>query len=154
MIGTTLAHAVHHAATKSALNSKVEADRLVAEEDEALRERILDVIDSEAFHTVYQPVADLATDRVVGLEALTRFTGPGSMPPDRWFNDAAKIGLGVTLELAAARRALDALSNMPSHLYLSINVSPRPLPRPTSSIFVCSMMHIALSLKSPNIRCG
>ena len=124
LIGATLSHAVHHASVEAALNSKVEADKLVSDEHEALRERVLDVIEREAFDMVFQPVIELDSGRTVGFEALARFTASPSMTPDRWFNDALQTGLGLKLELTVARRALQALPRVPDGAYLSINVSP------------------------------
>jgi EAL domain-containing protein (putative c-di-GMP-specific phosphodiesterase class I) len=124
LIGTTLGNAIHHAAMETELNSKVEADRLAAHEMETLRESVLSVIDEDAFSIVYQPVVELASRQVLGMEALARFSGKPYRSPDRWFKDAAQIGLGVPLELATARHALAALPSIPPDVYLSINVSP------------------------------
>lgn len=125
LIGATLTHAVRHASVEAELNSKVEADRLEADENNAVRERILAVIEREAFDTVYQPVIELESGRTVGYEALARFADFPRLPPDRWFKDALKTGLGLQLELAVARRALHVLPRMPDDVYLCINVSPQ-----------------------------
>ena len=72
---------------------------------------------------VYQPVADLTTGLVVGAEALSRFAGEPYRTPDRWFADAAEVGLGQEMELAAVRAALDGLDRLPEAVWLSLNVS-------------------------------
>lgn len=44
--------------------------------------------------------------------------------PERWFAEAAAVGLGRELELAAVRAALADLPRLPDPLFMSINVSP------------------------------
>ena len=74
-----------------------------------------------------QPVVRLPSCHVVGFEALTRF--PWSTP-DRWFQQAWQCGVGLEFELAAVRRALHRLAELPSDVYLAINVSPISLISP------------------------
>jgi EAL domain-containing protein (putative c-di-GMP-specific phosphodiesterase class I) len=90
------------------------------------RQVILTTLANEGFEIVFQPIVDLRTGGVVGAEALTRFgTGTGNArPPDFWFAEAKDVGLGVELETAAIRSALDQLHRLPSGLYLSLNASP------------------------------
>lgn len=76
---------------------------------------------------VYQPVFDLVSRRVVGVEALSRFNVDPPRPPAEWFTDAREAGLSVELELAAIRAALRALPALPADLYLSLNCSPQTL---------------------------
>ena len=69
-----------------------------------------------------QPIVDLATGRVVGVEALARF--PDRRSPDLHFAEADGKGARVELELAAARAAMARLGELPATAYLTINVSP------------------------------
>ena len=90
------------------------------------RKLILTTLANEGFEIVFQPIVDLRSGGVVGAEALTRFgtaTAPGR-PPDAWFAEAKEVGLGVELETAAIRSALEQLHRLPSGLYLSLNASP------------------------------
>ncbi len=43
--------------------------------------------------------------------------------PDEWFAEAAEVGLGIDLEVAALDSALEQLPQLPSDLYLSLNAS-------------------------------
>ncbi|WP_018499972.1 sensor domain-containing phosphodiesterase [Parafrankia discariae] len=116
--------------------------------------RISRLIDDGGPAMVFQPIYDRATLDVAGVEALARCpdtgpgsdaagtsavsatgtsTGPGNGPgaggldessPQRWFADAASVGLGVELEIAAIRNALTALPWLPAGLPLSVNASP------------------------------
>ncbi len=63
-------------------------------------EALRTVVDERAFSVVFQPVVDLATGRVAGMEALSRFDGIDGRP-DQVFADAWHIGIGLELELAA-----------------------------------------------------
>ena len=53
-----------------------------------------------------QPIVRLADGVVVGYEALARFPLEYDLSTGRWFEDAARSGLSVELELAAAAVAL------------------------------------------------
>lgn len=87
------------------------------------RDRMSKIIETRAFRCVYQPIRNLSTDRVEGLEALCRFTTvPGS--PDKIFQEAFEVGLGAQLEMAVVDEALAVLAHLPSPIYLSINASP------------------------------
>lgn len=107
----------------------VVADALVrdraARADSAQAEaRVRSVLDSGGPQIVFQPIVDLSTGEPVGYEALSRFTGFGPIePPDVWFARARSAGLGVELELAAARAALSRLPDLPADTYLSLNLS-------------------------------
>jgi EAL domain-containing protein (putative c-di-GMP-specific phosphodiesterase class I)/GAF domain-containing protein len=71
---------------------------------------------------VFQPIVNVRTGVVVGAEALARF--PDASGPERWFADAASVGLGLELELAAITAALGQLQRIPDNVYLSLNASP------------------------------
>ncbi len=66
---------------------------------------------------------------MVGAEALARFTGADGeqMPTERSFLDAHAVDLGVELELAVIKLALDNHERLPSGRYLALNVSPAVL---------------------------
>jgi EAL domain-containing protein (putative c-di-GMP-specific phosphodiesterase class I) len=96
------------------------ADRLDALERRA---RIHDLVDAgEGLRIVYQPVVDLATKEISGYEALSRFDS-GTTPG--WFAEAHDVGMGVDLEVLAARRAIEGF--LPRCGQLGLNVSPDSL---------------------------
>jgi EAL domain-containing protein (putative c-di-GMP-specific phosphodiesterase class I)/DNA-binding NarL/FixJ family response regulator len=105
------------------------ARRRNEERSQRREERIRRALDEDLLHTVYQPICTLAGS-TVGAEALARFRGPPSRGPVRWFAEADEVGLLRELELAAVRAALTALPALPSHVFLSINVSPATLATP------------------------
>ena len=65
----------------------------------------------------FQPVMEVATGRVAGYEALARFAAPYARPPQLWFAQAHRCGLGPALEARAierrARRAGPARRHVP-----------------------------------------
>ena len=76
---------------------------------------------------VFQPIVDLRTGAVAGYEALARFPhDPDSRPPNVWFAQAHRCGLGAQLEARATRAALDARAGAPGG-YVSINITPAAL---------------------------
>jgi EAL domain-containing protein (putative c-di-GMP-specific phosphodiesterase class I) len=104
-------------------------DREIAEarEEREARERITAAVRDGCMAMVYQPVIDLRDHEVMGFEALTRFTGRPRRTPDVWFAEAAAIGAGLEPEVVAAAKGLHALEHLPSHHFLSVNVSPETI---------------------------
>lgn len=78
---------------------------------------------------VYQPIIETATGRIVGAEALSRFSSEPTRTPDLWFAEANEVGLGPELELRAIRRAIAGLDEITDG-YLSLNISARTLATP------------------------
>jgi EAL domain-containing protein (putative c-di-GMP-specific phosphodiesterase class I) len=87
------------------------------------RERIGGVIETSQFSVVYQPIWDIGSKQAIGFECLSRFSALPSRPPNEWFDEAAEIGLGTALELAAIAVAVAALGSFPDHLHLAMNAS-------------------------------
>jgi len=86
--------------------------------------RIRAVLDEAEVNVEFQPVFDLAQNKVVSFEALARFWREPMRPPSDWFAEAAGVGLGAELELAAIEAALERLAEFPADAALAINVSP------------------------------
>ena len=84
---------------------------------------IRDMIANRSFETHLQPIVDLRSGDIVGVEALSRFAQLPVRPPDAWFAEAAALGLGVKMELAALTMALERLDSLPAGMYLSLNAS-------------------------------
>jgi EAL domain-containing protein (putative c-di-GMP-specific phosphodiesterase class I)/FixJ family two-component response regulator len=86
------------------------------------RSVIEQVIADKAFRPVFQPVVDLGTREIVGFEALTRFDDGAS--PEVRFAEAAALDLAVRLEHTTFKAALEAATQLPPGLFLSVNASP------------------------------
>lgn len=94
---------------------------------EEITRRVSRILSGDGLHSVYQPIQDLKIGRVNGFECLSRFPAIPRQGPDKWFADAASVGLGTELELKAVEKGLEALSTFPEDVYLSVNVSPTTL---------------------------
>jgi EAL domain-containing protein (putative c-di-GMP-specific phosphodiesterase class I)/CheY-like chemotaxis protein len=113
-----------HAVLQADLSRRLEEERCAAEERRRRIERIDRALSGERFGMVFQPIVDLTSCEVVGVEALARFRGEPLRPPDQWFTEAASVGRGTELELAAVGAALAQLDQLPPDTFLSANVSP------------------------------
>ena len=91
------------------------------------REEIVALLDrDDAIEMVFQPILDLRAGTVAGFESLARFRGPEQRPPNAWFAQAHRFGLGYELEARAVAAAL-AAPDRPAGTYLTINLSPSAL---------------------------
>jgi EAL domain-containing protein (putative c-di-GMP-specific phosphodiesterase class I)/FixJ family two-component response regulator len=104
-----------------------EPERAAEAERQVTYERIRQALDGNSMTMLYQPVYDLTSRTVVGCEALARFETEPARGPDRWFADAASVGLGPRLEVAAIGTALRALEVLPEPMFLAVNASPGTL---------------------------
>lgn len=92
-------------------------------------ERIRRTLDAaRTIRIALQPIVDLESGFVVGEEALARFSDARS--PIAWFAEAWDVGLGTDLEIATLRVGRTLMDQIPSHAYLSVNVSPQTVLTP------------------------
>ncbi|MFA9446715.1 EAL domain-containing protein [Egicoccus sp. AB-alg6-2] len=114
----------HSQALEARLEERDRADRERRDRDARIQARIEAALDERCRGTVYQPIADLRSGGIVGFEALTRFAGEPCRPPNEWFDEAASIGRGAGLELAAGRTALAGMEQLAPDAFMSVNFSP------------------------------
>ncbi len=89
-------------------------------------EVVLRALEEGSFHPVFQPIVEIRSRRVVGYEALTRFSG--DLTPDWAFAIAAEHDLLEQLELATLKRSLRAGGQLlEPNQFLSLNLSPEVL---------------------------
>lgn len=106
---------------------QIERQLEASRQHEDVYSRVTSMLEAGALRSVYQPIFDLEHDRVIGFEALTRFTATPARAPDAWFADAGRVGLGAQLESATMRAALAILPDLPAGVRLALNVSPDAL---------------------------
>jgi EAL domain-containing protein (putative c-di-GMP-specific phosphodiesterase class I) len=94
------------------------------------RRAVAEILRTEQLTIAFQPIVDLATGQVVGVEALSRFPSR-TVTPDVVFAEAANAGLGPDLELLAIRRALEEARVLDVSLHVAVNVSPAVLASPS-----------------------
>jgi EAL domain-containing protein (putative c-di-GMP-specific phosphodiesterase class I) len=86
--------------------------------------RISSLLQNQMLMTAFQPIYGLASQSVVGVEALSRFVSDDGGGAELWFAEAAAVGLGANLEFSALGSAATAAANLPPHLYVALNISP------------------------------
>lgn len=92
-----------------------------------VKARIDACIAHEHFHVRYQPIFRLQDQSIAAFECLARFEAEPYRGPDLWFDEAGHVGLGPQLELAVARKALEALAHLPPDVLLTVNASPETI---------------------------
>jgi EAL domain-containing protein (putative c-di-GMP-specific phosphodiesterase class I) len=124
---------IHQSQPAIDLNRKIgEAVELIRMESE-LRVAIAE----NQFRLHYQPIIELATDQMVGFEALIRWQSPtrGFVRPDLFIALAEStslilpIGEWVIEESGQALKMMEALCDRP--LFMSINIASRQIEEPT-----------------------
>jgi EAL domain-containing protein (putative c-di-GMP-specific phosphodiesterase class I)/CheY-like chemotaxis protein len=104
--------------------------RLVAQSRRRRRRIERAVDDPTALQVFLQPIYDLGSYQAVAVEALARFRGPPAWGPDRWFAEAAQVGLELELELAACAKALAELAGLTPGVDMTVNGSPATVASP------------------------
>jgi PAS domain S-box-containing protein len=95
------------------------------------RRAVSEILRTGELTVAFQPIVDLGTGQVTGVEALSRFPSRRSVPPDVVFAEAENAGLGPELELLAIRRALLEARFLDASLHVAVNVSPGVLTNPS-----------------------
>lgn len=99
-------------------------DTSAGESRETMSMRVEKVLKDRMLVTALQPIRDLATGTVVGVEALTRFVSDGGDTSESWFAAATEARLEGELEFAALETALAAAEQLPAQLYVALKLSP------------------------------
>lgn len=113
----------HNATLRADLDARLCAERAAAAATRRQHERIDQALSPGALTVLFQPVAELTTGQIVGAEALARFSF-APQPPNYLFTEAAAIGRGEELELAAIAAALEQIDQLPPEAFLALNTSP------------------------------
>ena len=106
------------------VSAVLQKDRRATLDLEARRARIGDILENRAIDMVYQPVYRTDDGRLMAFEALARFRARPERAPDRWFAEAAEVGLLEELECLAAALALRGLERLDPSIKLTLNLSP------------------------------
>jgi diguanylate cyclase (GGDEF)-like protein len=102
------------------------SDMLKTAKSQQLAESELrDAIANRQFELHYQPVVDVATRRICGVEALVRWRHPvsGLVGPDQFIPLAESTGLIVPIGEWILQRACTDAAAWPAHISLAINIS-------------------------------
>jgi PAS domain S-box-containing protein len=112
---------VGYRGTRRLLTDAMVAQRSVA----AAAGRVSRVLTDRAVDIALQPIIDLSTGRLSGVEALSRFRD--GRPADVWFREAVEAGMALDLDRLTFTAALDLLPTLPDTCVLSINATPELL---------------------------
>jgi DNA-binding NarL/FixJ family response regulator len=102
----------------------------------------------------FEPIADLATGRIVGLDARPRVATLPHRSYDTWLADAEAADLLLDVEMAAFRASVSALPMIPDDLFLEFEVTQstategrfrRAIRRPIASRIVLGFSPLATS---------
>jgi EAL domain-containing protein (putative c-di-GMP-specific phosphodiesterase class I) len=85
---------------------------------------IRDALDHHRLRIALQPVVDMRTGISEGAEALVRFPNDRIGDTSAWLAAAQHVGLGVEVEVAAIRAALQLLGQFVPSRPLAVNASP------------------------------
>lgn len=112
--------------------------------DDSSIEQALKAADFEReLSVVFQPIVELSTQRVVGMEALARWHSPtlGHVSPGVFIPAAERIGLIVTLTRTLLRKALHEAAMWPEEVRLSFNLSAYDLSSSESAISILAAIN-------------
>jgi EAL domain-containing protein (putative c-di-GMP-specific phosphodiesterase class I) len=109
------------------LERRLEPYEQVARRRHAEAAAIQALIEEDRLAVYFQPIVELDTERITGMESLTRFPLEAEQAPESWFQRAWVAGVGPDLEIAAVRKAVDLGGILPRAAYQSLNLSPEIL---------------------------
>ena len=103
-----------------------ESMHLEASERRTLEEDLRDALGRGELSLVYQPVIDVATEKIVGFEVLTRWDHPtrGRISPDVFIPIAEEANLIGRMGEWILRSACAQIAVWPGKLRIAVNVSP------------------------------
>ena len=97
---------------------------------QAQAERLRGVLEGHALRVVVQPIVELSSGWVTGVEALLRVDSIPAQGPDVWFSEAEAVGLLPELELASVELALERCRELAAGVYLGVNLNPQSVVDP------------------------
>jgi DNA-binding NarL/FixJ family response regulator len=105
---------------------RARAHRLRASDErrEEQRARVERALESGCITASFQPIFDLETGELAGVEAQPHVAMLPNRPFDAWAGEAEAVDLLTKLEVAALRASLAALPALPEPAFLEIEVSP------------------------------
>ena len=106
--------------------------------EQALRE----AISKDSIQVYFQPIVDLESQKIIGMEALARWNHPllGTISPDQFIPIAEHSGYISELTEGLFKKAVDTASCWPDAIFLSFNLSADNLSRPSTVMNILNIM--------------
>jgi EAL domain-containing protein (putative c-di-GMP-specific phosphodiesterase class I)/CheY-like chemotaxis protein len=123
------------------LSSQLRREESEREELAARRQEIERFITGSGVTMVFQPIMDLRSREVVGVEALARFLSLPPRSPAAWFAEAVSLQMSRQLEMSTVRQALAHLPEIQNNVYLSLNCSHRTVCTNEFSLLMADIGH-------------
>ena len=112
----------------------------IADSQQSAESELRDALAAEQFELHYQPVIDVTSRRLCGVEALVRWRHParGLIEPDQFIPLAESTGVVVALGEWVLQRACSDAVSWPADVKLAINISAVQFRRATCSTSSCA----------------
>jgi len=113
----------------------------------ALEEQMHGALNRNEFQVFYQPQIEVDSNRIVGAEALLRWTNPvlGDVMPDEFITIAEQTGLIIPLGEFVLKQALEMTAQWQnlfnSRFLISVNLSPSQFRDPNLLDFIKNTLH-------------
>lgn len=99
----------------------------VASERKAIEDSLRDALGRNELKLLYQPIVDVASERISGFEALIRWDHPtqGRISPSKFVPIAEESNLIIPIGEWIIRTACETIARMGPNYRIAVNVSPR-----------------------------
>jgi len=123
------------------------SSELQSEQDDRIRMEadLRAALASKQFHLAFQPLINAKSQKLIGFEALIRWTHPkrGNVPPNVFIPVAEEIGLMTAIGDWVIDEACRAAATWPQHISVALNVSPKQITMPAlpNTVSECLARH-------------
>jgi len=135
--------ALYHGKNEGRCTYRFFEDRMNTElkKQKSLQHELRRALGEGQFHLNYQPQVDLQSGRIVGLEALLRWTHPdlGQIPPGEFIPMAEETGLIASIGEWVLRTACEQARDWPG-ITVAVNLSPAQFMKPGLEDLVAAVL--------------
>ena len=110
-----------------------------------VQQHLARALQTDGLDVHYQPVVDMDTRHILGVEALVRWPEPsvGPVSPSEFVPITEESGLIGEMTEYVLARCLRDLATLPPHIYIALNMSGYSLPRPETADWLIEQMRRA-----------